>query len=258
MKVTILGSGTSSGVPRIGADGPDWGDCDPNERKNHRRRVSVLVQSGGKNVLIDTSPDLRAQLLDAGIGRLDAVLYTHDHADHAHGIDELRQVFFNNGHRVNCYASPATWAVLRGRFDYVFQGANGYPATCLAIDMPDELVIGAMRITSFRQLHGPIDTLGFRIECDGHSFAYSTDIKELPKESENAVRQLDLWIVDALRRHPHPTHSHLGQTLQWIERFQPRSAVVTHMDNSMDYAQLVTELPPGVQPGYDGMVFDFS
>lgn len=256
MKVTLLGSGTSSGVPRVGGDGPDWGLCDPDEPKNRRRRVSLLVEAGDHRVLVDTSPDLRMQLIDAGVGRIDAVLYTHDHADHAHGIDDLRQVFHNMRRPIDCYASPATWAVLGARFGYVFAGAEGYPATCIAHDMPGILAVGAMVITPFRQDHGPIDTLGFRIEADGSAIAYSTDIKALPDESVRAVEDLDLWVVDALRRAPHPTHTHLAQTLDWIARVRPGRAVLTHMDNSMDYATLRSELPAGVEPGYDGQIFE--
>jgi phosphoribosyl 1,2-cyclic phosphate phosphodiesterase len=256
MKVTLLGSGTSSGVPRIGGEGPDWGACDPNEPKNRRRRVSLLVQHGGKNVLIDTSPDLRMQLIDAAVGRIDAVLYTHDHADHAHGIDDLRQVFHNMHRPIDCYASPATWAVLGERFSYVFAGTEGYPATCIAHEMPMELQVGAMMITPFTQHHGPIDSLGFRIEADGVAIAYSTDIKLLPEPSVAAVEHLDLWVVDALRYAPHPTHTHLDQTLGWIARVQPRRAVLTHMDNGMDYATLRRALPTGVEPGYDGQVIE--
>lgn len=254
MKVTLLGSGTSSGVPRIGGDGADWGLCDPDEPKNRRRRVSLLVEHGDHVVLIDTSPDLRMQLIDAGVGRLDAVLYTHDHADHAHGIDDLRQVFHNMRRPIACYASPATWAVLANRFSYVFTGAEGYPATCVAHDMPDILVVGGMTVTPFRQDHGPIDSLGFRIEADGCAIAYSTDIKILPEESVAAVEDLDLWVVDALRRAPHPTHTHLDQTLGWVARVAPKRAILTHMDNSMDYAALCNELPAGIEPGFDGQV----
>ena len=258
MKVTLLGSGTSSGVPRIGPDGPDWGACDPAEPRNRRRRVSILVQHGGRNVLVDTSPDLRMQLLDAGIGRLDAVLYTHDHADHAHGIDDLRQVFHNMRQTIDCYASPATWAVLGARFGYVFTGAEGYPATCARHEVPEVLTLDGIAITPFQQCHGPIDTLGFRFEADGKALAYSTDIKELPEESADAVTDLDLWVVDALRHAPHPTHTHLAQTLGWIARFRPRRAVLTHMDNGMDYATLCNELPDGVEPGFDGLTIDLG
>ncbi len=252
MKVTVLGSGTSSGVPRIGADGPDWGACDPDEPKNRRRRVSLLVQHGGHSVLIDTSPDLREQLIDARCGRLDAVLYTHDHADHANGIDDLRQVFHNQRLAVDCYATAGTLATLQKRFGYAFNGAPGYPPTCIGHVMPERLDIGALRITPFEQQHGGITSLGFRFEVDGVAMAYSTDLDALPVASHASVSGLDLWIVDGLRRAPHPTHTHLARTLDWIATFQPRRALLTHMDNSMDYATLCAELPEGVEPAWDG------
>lgn len=255
MRVTVLGSGTSTGVPRLGgADGHgDWGNCDPAEPKNRRRRVSLLVESGGTRVLIDTGPDLRAQLLDAGVGRLDAVLFTHDHADHAHGIDDLRQLFHNAGRPVDCYADQTTWAVLTKRFDYVFKGSGGYPATCTAHPLPRELRVGPLTIRHFRQRHGHIDTLGYRIEGEGAAIAYSTDVRELPDAAFMQLGGLDLWVVDALRRQPHPTHSHLAQTLGWITRAKPKRAVLTHMDGTMDYHSLAAELPDGVEPGYDGL-----
>jgi len=258
MKVTILGSGTSSGVPRIGGEGPDWGACDPNEPKNRRRRVSLLVQHDDYNVLIDTSPDLREQLIDARCGTLDAVLYTHDHADHANGIDDLRQVFHNQRLPVDCYATPQTLATLERRFAYAFKGTKGYPATCIGHVMPEILTIGALTITSFEQQHGMITSLGFRFEAGGRALAYSTDLNGLPAESYVALQGLDLWIVDGLRRKPHPTHTHLAQTLDWIATFEPRRALLTHMDNSMDYATLCGELPARVAPAFDGLAIDFA
>lgn len=249
----MLGSGTSSGVPRIGND---WGRCDPGEPRNRRRRVSILVEHAGTRVLVDTSPDLREQLLAADVGRLDAVLFTHDHADHSHGIDDLRQVFHAMGRPVDCYAHPATWAVLKRRFDYVFEGRDGYPPTCIAHVMPDRLGLGALSISWFPQIHGNIKSAGYRFEAAGRAAAYSTDINDLTPEAELALERLDLWIVDALRREPHPSHAHLGRTLSWIERFGPSRAVLTHMDNSMDYATLRSELPDGVEPGYDMLVID--
>lgn len=258
MKVTMLGSGTSSGVPRIGGpDGTgDWGDCDPGNPKNRRRRVSLLVQQAETNILIDTGPDLREQLLSARISHLDAVFLTHDHADHAHGIDDLRQVFHAMGTPVACFAAPATWSVLRQRFDYVFQGTKFYPPTCTATDISDAIHVGAMLVTPFQQNHGNIDSTGYRIECGGRALAYSTDVKALDSRADAALAGLDLWVVDALRRNPHPTHSHLAQTLGWIAHYLPDLAVLTHMDQSMDYANLAAELPNGVTPGYDGLVID--
>ena len=245
----MLGSGTSSGVPRIGND---WGDCDPGDRRNRRRRVSVLIEHGGATVLIDTSPDLREQLLDAAVSRIDAVLFTHDHADHAHGIDDLRQVFHVMKVPVACYATDATWGVLKRRFDYVFDGTAFYPPTCIAHPLPPTLAVGAMTIGHFAQSHGNIESTGYRFDAGGAAFAYSTDVKALGDAAGPFLRGLDLWIVDALRRTPHPTHSHLTQTLDWIARYAPKSAVLTHLDQSMDYVTLAGELPKGVEPGFDG------
>lgn len=256
MRITILGCGTSSGVPRIG--GPDgrgnWGLCDPANPKNRRRRVSVLVEAAGQRVLIDCGPDCREQLLCAGVAHLDAVIVTHDHADHAHGIDDLRQVFHAMGRPVAMWASPATFAVLKSRFDYVFEGAAGYPATCTAHDLTGPIRLGNLCITPFAQLHGEIESTGVRFDHDGKSFAYSTDVKDFDARADMALTGLDLWVVDALRREPHPTHSHLAQTLEWIELRRPGQAVLTHMDQSMDHATLLAELPAGVLPGHDGMV----
>jgi phosphoribosyl 1,2-cyclic phosphate phosphodiesterase len=256
MKVTILGCGTSSGVPRIG--GPDgagnWGLCDPANLKNRRRRVSVLVEAAGKTVLIDCGPDCREQLLSARIAHLDAVIITHDHADHAHGIDDLRQVFHAMRRPVDVWASPATFAVLKSRFDYVFNGATGYPATCMAHDFKRPFALGDLRITPFPQLHGDIESTGVRFDHAGKVFAYSTDVIGFDGRADAALNGLDLWVVDALRREPHPTHSHLEQTLNWIAQRRPGRAVLTHMDQSMDYETLRAELPRGVEPGFDGLV----
>jgi phosphoribosyl 1,2-cyclic phosphate phosphodiesterase len=251
MRVTILGCGTSSGVPRIGND---WGECDPAEPKNRRRRVSLLVEHDGAAIVIDTGPDFREQMLAANIQRLDAVLYTHDHADHTHGIDDLRQIFHLMQAPVQCFASPATWDVLVPRFEYVFAGTAFYPATAVANPLPPVLTIGGMTITWFIQNHGNIDSIGYRVEAGDKAIAYSTDIKLLPPESEASVEGLNLWVVDALRRKPHPTHSHLDATLGWIARAKPQRAVLTHMDQSMDYSALCHTLPLGVEPGYDGQI----
>ncbi|MBU6166343.1 MAG: MBL fold metallo-hydrolase [Alphaproteobacteria bacterium] len=258
MRITILGCGTSSGVPRIGgADGyGNWGLCDPANPKNRRRRVAVLVEAAGQTVLIDCGPDLREQLLGAGIAHLDAVIVTHDHADHAHGIDDLRQIFHAMRRPVAMWASPATFSVLKRRFDYVFAGAAGYPATCTAHDFTGPMLLGGLRITPFPQLHGDIESTGVRFDHDGKSFAYSTDVKGFDHRADAALAGLDLWVVDALRREPHPTHSHLAQTLDWIDQRRPARAVLTHMDQSLDHASLAAELPAGVEPGFDGMVIE--
>ena len=253
MKVTILGSGTSSGVPRIGgADGGgDWGACDPGEPRNRRRRVSVLVEAGEHRLIIDTGPDFREQCLDAKLRRLDAVLLTHSHADHTHGIDDLRQFFHLMGAPIPVYAAKGTWDHVYGRFRYVFEGRKGYAATADARTIEGPVRVGPMRIIAFPQVHGGITSWGFRIEAEEAVFCYSTDLNELTEAAERAVAGCDLWIVDALREAPHPTHAHLDRTLGWIEALAPARAVLTHMDNSMDYRSLAAKLPDRVEPGYD-------
>jgi phosphoribosyl 1,2-cyclic phosphate phosphodiesterase len=251
LKVTILGCGTSSGVPRIGND---WGQCDPTEPRNARRRVSILVESGGSTVLVDTSPDLRAQLLDAGVGRIDALIWTHDHADHVHGIDDLRQLFNNQGRPIAAYARPATIGVLRQRFGYVFEGANGYPATATLARLPDAFRIGDLLVRTVDQPHGTITSAGLRFEANGRAAGYATDFHVMTDAMRDLYRDLDLWIVDALRRRPHPTHPHLAEALAWAAELAPKRTLLTHMDNSMDYRSLCAELPAGVEPAYDNQV----
>ncbi len=250
MKVTILGCGTSSGVPRIGNI---WGDCDPENPKNRRRRVSILVQEGDTNILVDTSPDLREQLLDTNIRHLDAVFYTHDHADHTHGIDDLRGLFHLMKKRVDIYANRETLDILQRRFDYIFEPRMGYPAICEAHEIAGVEVVGPVTVQPFEQKHGPIMSLGYRFG----SIAYSTDLNGLPEPSFEALQDLDVWIVDALRYDPHPTHTHLEQTLKWIDRVKPKRAILTHMTQDMDYDTLKAGLPAGVEPAYDGMVIEF-
>jgi phosphoribosyl 1,2-cyclic phosphate phosphodiesterase len=249
----MLGSGTSSGVPRIGGN---WGVCDPSNPRNRRRRVSILVEHGEARVLVDTSPDLREQLLDAGVSALTAVFYSHDHADHSHGIDDLRGVFHAQRRRVDCYMEPATYATLTSRFGYVFEGHGDYPACARARMMEQEHRFGGLVVRPFDQVHGPIRSKGFRFEGGGKAIAYSTDISGIPETSEAFLHGLDLWIVDALRREPHPTHSHLSQTLDWVARYRPKAAWLTHMDQSMDHDALLVELPAGVTPGYDGRAWE--
>lgn len=253
MRLTMLGSGTSSGVPRIGGD---WGACDPRNPRNRRRRVSILVESGDTRLLVDTGPDLREQLLDAKVSSLTAVLYTHDHADHTHGIDDLRPLFHASRREIDCYMDRETRAGIRTRFAYVFAGRAGYPPTAKAHLIEDEMQFGPIRVLPFRQQHGPVHSMGFRFEADGAAIAYSTDVNGLPEPAWPRLANLDLWVVDALRRQPHPTHSHLDQTLQWIDRAQPREAWLTHMDQSMDHDSLLAELPAGITPGYDGRIWE--
>ena len=249
MKVRILGCGTSSGVPRIGNN---WGECDPREPRNRRRRVSILVEHGGTRILVDTSPDLREQLLDAGVDDVDAVIWTHDHADHCHGIDDLRQLYHARGEPVEGFARPDTLEALQGRFAYAFEGKAGYPPVVTPQRLPSRLQLGPIEIRAVDQPHGDISATGLRFEVNGKSIGYSTDFNVLTEEMINLFQGVDVWIVDALRRRPHPSHGHLDQVLGWIALVQPRRAILTHMDQSMDYATLRAELPQGVEPGYDG------
>tara|TARA_R110002167_G_scaffold82959_3_gene225974 strand:- start:696 stop:1466 length:771 start_codon:yes stop_codon:yes gene_type:complete len=249
LRVTILGCGTSGGVPR--ADG-EWGVCDPNEPRNRRRRASILVQSAETNLIVDTAPDLREQCLDAGLKRIDGVLYTHAHADHIMGIDDLRAFMLRQRQAIEVYADAATLGVLTDRFDYVFAGAHGYPAICEPHVIEGPFAVGDLEVTSFQQLHGGMKTLGFRFG----SVAYSTDVNELPEDSKAALRDLDVWIVDCLRPEPHWTHAHLDLTLSWIEELKPRRAILTHMTWEFDYHDLKARLPAHVEPAYDGMVIE--
>jgi len=250
LEVRILGCGTSSGVPRVGND---WGLCDPSNPKNRRRRVAILVRYGATQILVDTGPDLREQLLDANVTGVEAVLWTHDHADHCHGIDDLRQLYHARGRPVSGYARPDTLEVLKQRFAYAFDGKDGYPAVVDLRPLPDHINLGGISVRTVDQPHGPITSAGLRFDAGGSTVVYSTDFSDLTPEMESRFQGTDLWIVDTLRRRPHPTHPSLGQALQWIERLKPGRALLTHMDNSMDYDTLMAELPPGVEPAYDGM-----
>ena len=232
LRFTILGCGSSGGVPRLGGH---WGACDPTNPKNNRRRCSMLVEriteAGTTTVLIDTSPDLRSQLLDANVGRLDAVIYTHSHADHVHGIDDLRMIVFNMRARL------PVWDMNTIDGDVTVTGAGG-----------------DITFTPFSVNHGAIDALGFRIA----DVAYLPDVASIPDASWEHLRDLDCWIVDALRRDPHPTHSHLAQTLEWIDQMQPKQAVLTNMHIDLDYQTLTDETPDHIQPAFDGLSLTFA
>jgi phosphoribosyl 1,2-cyclic phosphate phosphodiesterase len=253
MKVTILGCGASWGVPAIG---PDWGRCDPNDRRNRRRRGSLLVETRGQAILIDTSPDLREQLLDAGVSRLDAVLLTHAHADHLHGLDDLRMVSQLAGHAIPFYASAPALAEAEKRFGYAFRPVMPdkpvYRPALAAQTIDGPFAVGGIPVVPFWQHHGFSETLGFRIGMVG----YSTDVVELNEDAFAALAGIELWVVDCLRREPHPTHANLAKVLGWIERLRPRRAVLTHMDQSLDYRELSAELPDGIEPGRDGLVIE--
>jgi phosphoribosyl 1,2-cyclic phosphate phosphodiesterase len=260
-RFTILGCGSSGGVPRVGNV---WGNCDPSNPKNRRRRCALLVErfgDGGRTtVLVDTPPDIREQLLAARVEHVDAVLYTHAHADHTHGIDDLRSLVFVSKRRVPIYADAETRADLERRFDYCFAQKPGsvYPAILHArnIDPPQPIRIdgagGAMEVVPIPQDHGDMPSLGFRFD----NVAYSPDIAGLPAASIQLLQGIDMWIVDALRPIPHPSHFSVKQTLQWIERLGVKRAILTHMTVELDYEALRRELPPNVEPAYDGMVVE--
>lgn len=256
----ILGCGSSGGVPRLGGI---WGDCDPKNPKNRRSRCSVLVTRSGPEgdtrVLIDTAPDLRNQLLDAGVGQLDAVLYTHAHADHVHGIDDLRMVVFNMRQRLQVWADGDTSDALLSRFGYVFVQPKGspYPPILELNTINGPVTVegagGPITFEPFRVRHGAIDALGFKIG----EVAYLPDVAAIPDEVWPVLSGLGVWIVDALRRDPHPTHSHLSQTLEWIARAAPRRAVLTNMHVDLDYDTVLAETADHVEPAFDGMEIDF-
>ena len=257
----ILGCGSSAGVPRIGGD---WGDCDPANPKNRRSRCSLLIErttpSGTTRVLIDTTPDLRAQLLAAGVGLIDGALYTHPHADHLHGLDDLRTVAQNRGARLPVWADADTSEVLISRFGYAFvQPAGSLYPPILDLKLLDGPVTvagegGAITLVPFRVAHGRITALGFRV----NDLAYLPDVSGIPDDIWPALANLDVWILDALRRKPHPTHTHLAQSLAWIARAAPRRGVLTNMHNDLDYATLTAELPAGIIPAYDGLALEIT
>jgi phosphoribosyl 1,2-cyclic phosphate phosphodiesterase len=250
VKVRILGSGTSSGVPRIGND---WGVCDPGEPRNRRTRASILVEHEGTRILVDTGPDMREQLLAADVGIVDAIIWTHSHADHTHGIDDVRQIYHARGTPVPAYARPDTLSQLRRQFAYVFEGKGGYPATVDARMLPDAMTIGSIRLTTVDQPHGRISSAGLRFEARGAAIGYATDFHDLTPAMREHFQKLDLWIVDALREAPHPSHPTLQAVLGWIGELRPLRSALVHMDQSMDYATLRATLPAGVEPGYDGL-----
>jgi phosphoribosyl 1,2-cyclic phosphate phosphodiesterase len=256
--ITILGCGSSAGVPRIGTG---WGACDPGNLRNRRRRCSILVEKTGAGgvtrVLVDASPDLREQLLDVGIDQLDAVLITHDHADHIHGIDDLRPVALNMRRLVPTYMDARTSSVVRARFGYIFETPPGsdYPPILeehrltAGTSLPIEGAGGTISITPFDLHHGSTDALGFRFD----GTAYTPDVNAIPDAAVPHLENLDLWIIDALRPRRHPSHFSLEEALAWLERMKPKDAVLTNMHNDLDYETLRRSLPKGIIPAYDGM-----
>lgn len=253
MKITILGCGSSGGVPLIGNN---WGACDPQEPRNRRSRVSALVEQGDATLLIDTSPDMRLQLIDAHVKKISAVLYTHVHADHCHGIDDLRSVNWLMQKPVPLFADAGSMKELRERFYYIFDGSS-VPGHFYKPSVEPHLIEGpfeveGVKVIPFWQNHGDGQTLGFRFG----DFAYSTDAHHLGEEAFAVLKGVRHWAVDCVREQPHPTHSHLDNTLQWIERVRPEKAYLIHMNHTMDYATLKAKLPAGVEPAYDGLVFE--
>ncbi len=258
MKFTILGCGSSMGVPRPALG---WGECDPNNPKNRRRRTSLLVERQGEKgttrVLIDTSPDLREQLIDADVSWVDGVFITHEHADHCHGIDDLRALFVHKRRRVDVYTSEHTAKTLRARFGYCFESPPGSEYPPIAREhrvTPGEPVTidgegGPITALPILQRHGDINSLGFRFGA----FAYSCDLNDMPPESAKALHGVEVWVVDALRYKQHPSHFSLADALRWIERIKPRHAILTNLHSDLDYDKLRTEIPPHVEPAYDGI-----
>ena len=259
-RLTILGCGSSGGVPRIG---PDWGACDPKNPKNRRRRASVLIERfadegrGVTRVLIDASPDLREQLLDARVGKLNAVVLTHDHADHVHGIDDLRVIAFAMKRRMPVYADAYTTESMQTRFRYCFKQNPGssYPAILEARPMTPFQPIevegpgGTIRLFPFDQEHGEIRSVGIRVG----DVAYSSDASGFPAESVKALSGIKTWIIGALRYNPHPSHFTVAQAVGWIGKLKPERAFLTHLHVDLDYEKLKAELPAGVEPAYDGL-----
>lgn len=264
LQVTILGCGSSGGVPRIGGPGGAgyWGACDPGNPKNRRRRCSILVQrksgADATTVLVDTSPDMREQLIDARISAVDAVLITHDHADQLHGLDDLRMVAINMRRRVDVFSDAANFTGIMARFGYCFVQPAGsdYPPILNARQLVEPFepfsLVGAggnISVLAFAMGHGKIESLGYRFG----PVAYSSDVDRLDDSAFAALSGVECWIVDALRYTPHPSHAHVARTLEWIARVKPRRAILTNLHVDLDYETLRRELPTGVEPAYDGM-----
>jgi phosphoribosyl 1,2-cyclic phosphate phosphodiesterase len=261
--VTVLGCGSSGGVPRVGND---WGACDPGNPRNRRRRCSILITKtdgrGTTNVLIDTSPDMREQMLSADVAFLDGVWFTHEHADHTHGIDELRGYYIRSRKRMPVWADQQTLTVLQHRFGYCFSSPVGsdYPPILDSRTLENFVSVevdgagGRLVGIPFPLVHGNITALGFRIG----SFAYTPDLNDIPANSIHMLQDLDIWLVDALRMHSHSSHFSLPETLDWIERLKPKRAIITNMHLDLDYEKLCRTLPKGVEPAYDGMKIEIA
>lgn len=263
LEITILGSGSSAGVPRANGD---WGACDPANPKNRRSRCSLMVRRIGDGppetwttVVIDTSPEFRLQTAAAGASRLDAVLLTHDHADQTHGLDDIRAFAMIQRARIPVHMDAATTESMTRRFGYVFRGEGGYPAIADIRAIPPHGApwtvsgpSGDIPVVTFDQDHGGVRSVGYRIA----GMAYSSDVVNLPEEAFDALRDLDVWIVDCLRWTPHPTHAHVEKALDWISRVKPRRAILTDLHIDIDYEDLRAQVPPGVEVGFDGLRLD--
>lgn len=259
LKITVLGCGSSGGVPIIGgADGRgDWGACDPWEPRNRRSRSSILIQApGGQTLLVDAGPDMRTQLLTVGCAWVDAILLTHSHADHVMGLDDVRQLNRLMDRALPCFGTLATLEDAARRFDYAFREPTPTfyrPALVpVEIDAGQEIEAAGFPIRLFRQDHKVMDTLGLRIG----DFAYSTDVVVMPEESLEQLHGLDTWIVGCFGRRPHPVHAHLEQVVQWVERLRPRRTVLTHMGPDLDWAWMRANLPEGIEAAHDGLVLE--
>lgn len=260
MKITMLGCGGSGGVPLIGCGCAVCRSANP---RNKRTRVSIVIEAEGKRLLVDTSPDLRQQFLAQGLRSVDAVILTHGHADHLHGIDDLRSINYQRNAPLEVWGDATTLTEAQHRFAYAFNPPRTNQGIWYAPSLvARELVPGArtsiagIEVATFHQIHGGDrhPTLGLRVGA----FAYSTDVREMPEAGFAALAGIDTWIVDCLQEEPNPAHSHLSQTLEWIARVRPRRAILTHMSHRFDYTTLLTKLPAGVEPGHDGLVIEMT
>lgn len=262
-RFTIMGCGSSGGVPRVGGF---WGSCNPENPRNHRRRCAMLVErfaSDGEKtvVLVDAGPDLRMQLLDAAVEKLDAVLISHEHADHIHGLDDIRGIYLRTGRvPIPLWTSPAAAEVLRTRFGYAFhqEAGSGYAPILTLNEFQNHVDVegagGTVHVQAYTVPHGSISAMGFRFG----PLAYTPDLSDMSDAAWEMIAGVDTWVVDALQRKPHPTHTHLAQTLEWIARLAPRRAVITNMHTDMDYDELSAELPDGIIPAHDGLVLELA
>lgn len=255
IRVRVLGCGTSSGVPMIGCK---CDVCLSDDPRNKRQRCAITIESNDTTILVDTPPELRLQAIEAGMDRLDAVLYTHAHADHVNGLDDLRSLNNVMDQPIDTFGDAQVLERIRSRFDYAFQPPNpekGWWRPCLhAIPMDGPFMVGDMLVRPIMQQHGRSPSWGFRVD----DFAYSPDVNGLDDVALEALEGLEVWIVDCLRDRPHPSHAHLEQALTWVARLRPKRTILTHMSHELDFADLAGRLPDGVEPAIDGMVIDLG